>query len=143
MALRLVRSANTADTPARSAPPDDGVVVYGLPNCDTCRKARRWLERKGIDYHFVDYRAEPVRSDTLRHWANELGGWDALVNRASSTWRQLPEARRSPGSAAEWIVLLRDHPALIKRPVLVTADGAVSVGFRDTLFAARLDVPLP
>ena len=140
MALRLVKT-DSAEAP-KAEPSLDGVMLYGLPNCDTCRKARRWLERKGIDFHFIDYRAEPVSGDTLRRWADELGGWDAMINRASTTWRQLPDARKSPGSAAEWIVLLRDHPALIKRPVLVTPDGAVSVGFKDTLFAARLDVPL-
>lgn len=141
MTLKLVKS-DAADTP-KAAPPDEAVVVYGLPNCDACRKARRWLERKGIAFRFIDYRAEPVASEQLRRWADELGGWDRLINRASSTWRQLPEARKAPGSAAEWIVLLRDHPALIKRPVLVTADGAISVGFKDTLFAARLGTAAP
>jgi len=141
VALRLVKS--DSNSAPKAAPSTDGVVLYGLSSCDTCRKARRWLDRKCIDFHFVDYRAEPVPSDTLRRWADELGGWDQLINRASTTWRQLPEARKSPGSGAEWVVLLRDHPALIKRPVLVTPDGAVSVGFKDTLFAARLGTAAP
>lgn len=136
-ALRVVKSDAPAP-PEKAATSDDDVLLYGLPNCDTCRKARRWLDRKGVAFRFIDYRAEPVTSDTLHRWTEKLGAWDALINRASTTWRQLPDARKSPGSAAEWIVLLRDHPALIKRPVLVTPDGAVSVGFKDTLFAARL-----
>ena len=141
-ALRVVKS-DTVAPPEKAVTSNDDVLLYGLPNCDTCRKARRWLERKGVGFRFIDYRAEPVQSEALRRWADELGGFDHLINRASTTWRQLPDIRKSPGSAAEWVVLLRDHPALIKRPVLVTADGAVSVGFKDTLFAARLGTAQP
>lgn len=114
--------------------------LFGLPNCDTCKKARNWLERFGVRHAFVDYRAERQPSELLKDWALQLGGWDKLINKASTTWRQLPEARKSPGSDPEWFLLLKEHPALIKRPVLVTADGVVSVGFTDNAFKARFGV---
>jgi len=116
---------------------NDSVDVYGLGTCDTCRKARNWLKRFDIAHEFVDYRANPVAPATLKEWAAQLGGWDKLVNRASTTWRQLPEPRKSPGSDPEWTLLLKEYPTLVKRPVLVTPDGVVSVGFSDKAWKAR------
>jgi len=113
------------------------VILLGLPTCDTCRKARNWLDRLRIAHAFVDYRAERQPAEVLKAWAGQLGGWDKLINRASTTWRQLPDARRTPGSDPEWQLLLKEHPALIRRPVLLTDDGAVSVGFSDNAFKAR------
>lgn len=113
-----------------------GVRVYGLANCDTCRKARKWLERFGVAHEFVDYRESPVDAATLKSWAAP-NGWDAMINRASTTWRNLPSARKQPGSDAEWIVLLRDHPALIKRPVVVVDGGEPTFGFSDSAFKRR------
>jgi len=112
-------------------------TLYGLTSCDTCRKARNWLDRSGIAYEFVDYRARPLAPEALRGWADQLGGFDRLINRASTTWRNLPPARRAPGSTPEWLLLLKEHPALIKRPVLVTADGTVSLGFTDKAYRLR------
>ena len=115
-------------------------TLYGLDNCDTCRKARNWLKRFGVDHDFVDYRANRVPPETLKAWAAQLGGWEKLVNKASTTWRQLPEARKAPASGPEWTLLLREHPALVKRPVVVTDDGVVSVGFSDSGFKQRFGV---
>jgi Spx/MgsR family transcriptional regulator len=112
-------------------------TLYGLDNCDTCRKARNWLTRSGIEYAFVDYRAHRIAPDTLKSWSAQLGGWDKLINRGSTTWRNLPESRRSPGSDPEWTLLIKEYPALVKRPVVVTADGAVSVGFTDNGFKKK------
>lgn len=109
-------------------------VLYGLDTCDTCRKARNWLKRSGVEHEFIDYRAQRVDPATLKDWAKQLGGWDKLVNKASTTWRSLPELRKSPGSDPEWTLLIREHPAVVKRPVVVMADGAVSVGFTDNDF---------
>lgn len=116
------------------------VTVYGLDNCDTCKKARNWLKRFDVAHEFVDYRARRVPAETLKAWAAQLGGWDKLINRASTTWRQLPEGRKAPGSDPEWTLLLKEHPALVKRPVVVTADGVVTVGFTDNAFKARFGV---
>jgi Spx/MgsR family transcriptional regulator len=110
--------------------------VYGLSNCDTCKKARNWLDRKKVAYTFVDYRENRVPAETLKAWAAAVGGWEKLVNRSSTTWRGLPEARKSPESAPEWTLLIKEYPALVRRPVVVRDDGSVSVGFNDKLFAA-------
>jgi Spx/MgsR family transcriptional regulator len=116
-------------------------TLYGLDTCDTCKKARNWLRRFDIEHRFVDYRRDPVPASTLRDWAAQLGGWDRLINRASTTRRALPDARRAPGSDPEWTLLLKEHPALIRRPVTVTEDGAVTVGFTDSSFKLRFRRP--
>jgi Spx/MgsR family transcriptional regulator len=113
------------------------IALYGLTTCDTCKKARNWLTRFGIAHTFVDYRDQRVRADTLKEWAQQLGGWDKLINRASTTWRLLPDTRKSPHSDPEWTLLIKEYPALVKRPVVVTADGVVTVGFTDNLFKQR------
>lgn len=110
------------------------VTLYGLPTCDTCRKARRWLGRFGVDHAFVDYRANPIPTETLKDWAHRLGGWEKLVNKASTTWRNLLPQRKNPGSDPEWTLLLKEYPALIRRPVVVRSGGEVSVGFSDNAF---------
>jgi Spx/MgsR family transcriptional regulator len=109
-------------------------VLYGLDNCDTCRKARNWLKRAGVEHGFVDYREQRIEPARLKAWAQQLGGWDKLVNKASTTWRNLPEGRKSPGSDPEWTLLIKEHPAIVKRPVVVMPDGAVSQGFTDNGF---------
>jgi Spx/MgsR family transcriptional regulator len=114
-------------------------TLYGLKNCDTCRKARKWFDRFGIAHDFVDYRDEPRSPDELLAWKDALGGWDALINRSSTTWRQMPEHRKAPGSDAEWKLLLREYPQLVRRPVVVTGDGAITQGFSDNGFKKRFD----
>lgn len=109
-------------------------TLYGLNNCDTCRKARKWLDRFGVPYGFVDYRDEKPAPETLVEWAGKAGGFDALVNKASTTWRNLPPSRKTPGSEAEWKLLLREYPQLIRRPVVVKDDGSFSQGFSDNGF---------
>ena len=115
-------------------------TIYGLKNCDTCRKALKWLDRFGIPHDFVDYRDVRQAPEVLAAWAVKAGGWDALVNKSSTTWRQLPDTRKSPGSEAEWKLLLREHPQLIRRPVVVTDDGEVTQGFTDNGFKKRFGV---
>ena len=112
-------------------------TLYGLANCDTCRKARNWLMRFGVAHAFIDYREQRSAADTLKDWAKQLGGWDKLVNRASTTWRNLPEPRKTPHSDPEWTLLIKEYPQLVKRPVVVTDDATVSVGFTDKIFKAR------
>lgn len=113
------------------------VTLYGLTKCDTCRKARSWLDRFDLEHAFVDYRDSRVEPVQLKAWADQLGGFDRLINRASTTWRSLPATRKTPGSTPEWQLLLKEYPALIKRPVLVTGDGTVSVGFSDKAWKLR------
>ena len=109
-------------------------VLFGLSTCDTCRKARNWLVRFDVAHEFVDYRASPLPAATLKDWAARLGGWEKLVNKSSTTWRNLLPQRKNPGSDPEWTLLLKEYPALIRRPVVVQGDGSVSVGFSDNAF---------
>lgn len=110
-------------------------TIYGLDKCDTCRKARNWLARHGIAHEFVDYRANPIAPERLKAWARTIG-WDRLVNRSGTTWRNLPPARKLASSDPEWIVLLRDQPSLVRRPVLDIPGRDVTVGFTDKLYAS-------
>lgn len=115
------------------------VTLYGLDNCDTCRKARNWLQRFEVAHDFIDYRAQPIPVEMLKAWAAKLGGWGTLVNRASTTWRSLSDSRKSPGSDPEWTLLIKEYPALVKRPVVVL-DEDVSVGFTDNGFKKKFGV---
>ncbi len=102
------------------------ITVYGIPNCDTCRKARRWLDDRGADYRFHDFRKDGLERATVAAWLAELGA-DVLVNRRGTTWRQLPEQDRArlETDAADLLVA---HPTLIKRPV-IDLGGRRQVGF--------------
>ena len=110
-------------------------TIYGLEQCGTCDKAREWLDRHGVAHTFVDYRAQRVPAETLKLWAEQVGGFEKLVNRTSMTWRNLPEARKTPASAPEWTLLIKEYPALVRRPVAVLVDGSVHQGFTDKLYA--------
>lgn len=102
------------------------ITVYGISNCDTCRKARRWLDERGAEYRFHDFRKDGLERAAVEAWLAELGA-DVLVNRRGTTWRQLPEDDRAKldGAAAD---LLLAHPTLIKRPVIDLGDTRL-VGF--------------
>lgn len=107
--------------------------VYGLKNCDTCRKARKWLDSEGISHEFLDVRADGITKADVQKWA-DAAGIDALLNRRGTTWRGLSDADKAKGDGAEAIELMAAHPALIKRPVIDNA-GAISVGFTDAVKA--------
>lgn len=115
-------------------------TVYGLKNCDTCKKASKWLDRFGVAYVFVDYRDAKPTPETLVEWAGKLGGFEAMVNKSSTTWRQLPDNRKAAASDAEWKLLLREYPQLIRRPLVVTEDGTITQGFSDNGFKKRFGI---
>ena len=115
-------------------------TLYGLKGCDTCKKAQNWLKRFGVEYTFVDYRDQRQSPDTLLAWKDAVGGWEALINKSSTTWRQLPENKKTPGSDAEWKLLLREYPQLIRRPVVITDDGVLTQGFSDNGFKQRFGI---
>lgn len=112
-------------------------TLYGLTKCSTCVKARDWLTAHDVPHEFIDYRDHPVAANTLTAWAGKLGGWEKLVNRASMTWRNLAEDRKTAQTDAEWTQLIADYPALVRRPVTVTGDGEVSVGFSEKRYGER------
>lgn len=115
-------------------------TLYGLNNCDTCRKARKWLDRFGVAHVFIDYRDNPQSPEALLRWTEALGGWEAMVNKSSTTWRNLAPQRKTPGSDAEWKLLLREYPQLIRRPLVVTDDGKITQGFSDNGFKTRFEI---
>lgn len=107
--------------------------LFGISNCDTVKKARNWLKAQGIEYAFHDYKKEGVDETCLREWSKELG-WEALLNRRGTTWRNLDEAEKSPLDADRAIRIMMDHPSTIKRPVL--DDGLrLTLGFKPEIYA--------
>ena len=105
------------------------ITVYGLKNCDTCRKAMKWLAAEGVDAQLHDLRADGLTSDMLGAWVSALG-WEALLNRRGTTWRKLPDADKDGVDGSRAAALMLEHPALIKRPVF-DLGGVFVVGFKD------------
>lgn len=93
------------------------ITVYGIPNCDTVRKARGWLDGLGLDYRFHDYKKAGIEPDKLREWVNARG-WEAILNRRGPTFRNLPENDRTDLDAEKAISLMCANPSAIKRPVV-------------------------
>lgn len=113
------------------------IKLYGLTKCSTCVKARDWLSAHGVAYQFTDYRDHPVDPETLRAWAQALGGWEKLVNRASMTWRKLADEQKSPDTPEAWLALIAEFPALVRRPVAVDGKREVGVGFSEKKYSER------
>jgi arsenate reductase len=103
-------------------------TLYGIPNCDTMKKARVWLDQHGVAYRFHNYKTDGIDEATLRRWVDQLG-WEKLLNRAGTTFRKLDEADRQDIDADKAIRLMQAQPSLIKRPVL-DHDGALTLGFK-------------
>ena len=93
------------------------VVLFGIKNCDTMKKARAWLDARGVAYTFHDYKTQGITPETLELWVAELG-WEALLNRAGTTFRKLPEAEKEGLTEARAIALMLAQPSMIRRPVL-------------------------
>ncbi len=102
-------------------------TVYGIKNCDTMKKAFKWLDDHGVDYEFHDYKKASLDEKQLKAWVKQLG-WESLVNRRGTTWRKLPEVDREDINDAKAIKLMLDNLSLIKRPVLDTGKE-LHVGF--------------
>lgn len=105
-----------------------GITIYGIKSCDTMKKARAWLEARGVAYAFHDYKAVGIERARLEAWAGQVG-WEVLLNRAGTTFKKLPEADKQGLDAAKAIGLMLASPSMIKRPVLVAGD-AILVGFK-------------
>ncbi len=104
------------------------VTIYGIRNCDTMKKARAWLDRRGVGYDFHDYKAAGIARGTLEGWARAVG-WETLLNRAGTTFRALPESDKAGLTEKKAIALMLAQPSMIKRPVLA-AGGTLLVGFK-------------
>ena len=113
------------------------IQLYGIPNCDTVKRARAWLTSRGVEHHVHDFKREGVPPERLDAWLQAVG-WDALLNRKGTTWRQLPEAQRAGvADAAAARALILQAPTLMKRPVVEWAEGHITVGFDEKAWAVR------
>lgn len=112
------------------------IDLYGIPNCDTVKKARKWLDAEGRAYTFHDYKKEGADPAKLAHWA-DAAGWEALLNRRGTTFRKLPEADKADIDRERALALMAVHPSLIKRPV-VEYSGGLLVGFDADAWGAAL-----
>ena len=110
------------------------VVIYGIKNCDTMKKARTWLDAHKVPYMFHDYKASGIEKRTLEGWAKTVG-WETLLNRAGTTFRKLAEADREGVTETKAIALMLSQPSMIKRPVL-DVGGELIVGFKPETYAA-------
>ena len=111
------------------------VTMYGIPNCDTVKKAKNWLDTNGIEYEFVNFKKTPPTDDQLTIWLDRRGA-DVVVNKRGTTWRKLNEEEQTSISDSNALKqLLSEQPSLIKRPILDIADGnTTTVGFKAEIY---------
>jgi arsenate reductase len=113
------------------------IILYGIPNCDTVKKARAWLVEQGVDYRFHDFKKQGVPPDQLARWA-QAAGWEKLLNRQGTTWRKLdPALQAGVHDSASAQTLMLANPSVIKRPV-VDWGKDITVGFDIQGWAARV-----
>ena len=117
------------------------VTIYGIKNCDTMKKARAWLDSHGVTYAFHDYKSEGIARDKLKQWSDEVG-WETLLNRAGTTFRQLSEADKEGLNEKKALALMLAQPSMIKRPVL--DDGKhLLIGFKPDEYEKELGGKAP
>ncbi|OCC24302.1 arsenate reductase [Croceicoccus estronivorus] len=112
------------------------ITLYGIPNCDTVKKARKWLDEQGIGYRFHDYKKEGADAGKLEAWVGAKG-WEEILNRRGTTFRKLPDADKEGIDADKAVKLMAEHTSAIKRPVVEYPDGLL-VGFKEAEWAAAL-----
>ncbi|MBN8807035.1 MAG: ArsC family reductase [Sphingomonas sp.] len=110
------------------------LTLYGIPNCDTVKKARAWLDARGTAYAFHDYKKAGVEEASLRRWIAVLG-WETVLNRAGTTFRKLPDADRADLDADKAVALMLAQPSMIKRPI-VEGEGILLAGFKPEAWEA-------
>lgn len=111
------------------------ITLYGIKACDTMKKARAWLDARGVAYRFHDYKVAGIEAAVVAGWVERLG-WEVVLNRAGTTFRGVPEAERAGLDAAGAVRLMVAQPSMIKRPVLEIG-GELVVGFKPEVYAAR------
>ena len=107
-------------------------TLYGIPNCDTMKKARNWLADNGVEYEFHDYKKLGIEKKKLAEWIRAVG-WETLLNRRGMMWRKVPDEVKASIDEKSAIELMLETPSIIKRPVLET-DGKVTVGFKPEIY---------
>jgi arsenate reductase (glutaredoxin) len=111
------------------------ITIYGIKNCDTMKKARAFLDKRGVAYEFHDYKTRGIERTKLEGWAKKAG-WETLLNRAGTTFRKLPDKDKEGLTEKKAIALMLVQPSMIKRPVLELGGGKVVVGFKPDEYAA-------
>ena len=117
--------------------PGKTVTLYGIPNCSSVKKARAWLEERGIAYTFHDYKKAGADAKKLAAWSKAIG-WEALINRSGTTYKKIPDHVKSNLDSKKVITLLIEYPSAIRRPIVEHAHGLL-IGFRPEEWAASLD----
>ncbi|MES2751457.1 MAG: ArsC family reductase [Pseudomonadota bacterium] len=112
------------------------ITIYGIKNCDTMKKARAWLDERGVVYSFHDYKSAGIEKDRLVRWSKEAG-WETLLNRAGTTFRKLPDADKDNITEKKALALMLAQPSMIKRPVL-DLGGRLIVGFKPEIYEKAL-----
>lgn len=110
------------------------ITIYGIKNCDTMKKARTFLDKKGVDYAFHDYKTAGIDKDKLAAWAKKAG-WETLLNKAGTTFKKLPDKDKEGLTEAKALKLMLAQPSMIKRPVLEIGGGRILVGFKPDEYA--------
>jgi arsenate reductase len=108
------------------------ITIYGIKNCDTMKKARTWLDAHKVVYAFHDYKAAGIDKPVLEGWAKKVG-WEVLLNKAGTTFKKLPDAKKEKLDEKKAIALMLDQPSMIKRPVL-DIGGKLTVGFKPEIY---------
>jgi arsenate reductase (glutaredoxin) len=112
-------------------------TLYGIKNCDTMKKARAWLDAKGVPYAFHDYKVDGIDRPRLEAWAGNVG-WETLLNRVGTTFRKLPDAEKASIDERKALALMLDQPSTIKRPVL-DLGGRIVVGFKPEVYEKAVE----
>ncbi len=109
------------------------ITLYGIKNCDTVKKAREWLTKNGVDYHFHDFRADGLQEEKVKAWIADIG-LEPLINKRSTTWKELDDYKKNALNEKNAVALIVEYPTLIKRPLLETATQKY-LGFKDADYA--------
>ena len=113
------------------------ITIYGIKNCDTMKKARSWLDAHKVAYEFHDYKNMGIDKPVLESWAKKVG-WEVLLNKAGTTFKKLPDAKKEKLDEKKAIALMLDQPSMIKRPVL-DIGGKLTVGFRPEVYEKAVE----
>jgi arsenate reductase len=112
-------------------------TIYGIKNCETMNNARAWLDKRGVDYVFHDYKTAGIDRERLEKWSKKVG-WETLLNRAGMTFRKLPDKDKAALNEKKAITLMLAQPSMIKRPVLDLGGGKLVVGFKPELYGEKV-----
>lgn len=114
------------------------ITLYGIPNCDTIKKTRKWLDEHKVAYQFHDYKKEGITAAALNEWCKQAG-WERILNKKSTTWRDLSDAdKNSVTDAASAIPQMQEHTSLIKRPVITKGKKVVVIGYDEAALTSLI-----